>query len=100
MLRKILISLTAAAILGAGMLAMTTSAEAKHLHRRHHHHIGIGFGFFPPSFGFPPGYDYGYPDYGYPYYYDDCRYRRVAIKKWNRAHTRRIVVHRKRWVCY
>ena len=91
MLRKILISLTAAAVLGTGMLAMATSAEAKHLHRRHHHHIGIGLGFFP---------FFGYPYYGHPYYFDDCRYRRVAVKKWNRAHTRRIVVHRKRWVCY
>ena len=97
MLRKILISLAAAAVLGTGTLAMTTSAEAKHLHRHHHHHIGIGFF---PFFGYPPGYYYGYPDYGYPYYYDDCRYRRVAIKKWNRAHTHRIVVYRKRWVCY
>jgi hypothetical protein len=95
MLRKLLISLTAAAVLATGMTAATTSAEAKHWRR--HHHIGIGLGFYPML-----GFGFGYPDYPYYYYddYPDCRYRRVAIKKWNKAHTHRIVVYRKRWTCY
>ena len=106
MFRKVLVSLVVTATLGAGMMAMTSAAEA---HRRHHHgHIGIGLGFFPffgsgyPAYGYS---GFGYPGYGYRHrlYYDDysdCGYRRVAIKKWNKAHTRRIVVHRKKWVCY
>ena len=101
MFRKALISLVATAALGAGMVAMASTAEA---HRYHHRdHVVIGLGFFPFfDFGYP---DYGYPGYGYRYrhYYDDyndCGYRRVAIKKWNRSHTHRVVVHRKRWVCY
>jgi hypothetical protein len=121
MFRKVLVSLVVAATLGAGMMAMTSAADA---HRRHHNgNVTIGLGFFPflgggyPAYGFGhrgygyPGYGYrgfGYPGYGYRHrlYYDDyddysdCGYRRVAIKKWNKAHTRRIIVHRKRWVCY
>ena len=111
MFRKVLVSIVVTATLGAGMMAMTSAAEA---HRRHHHgHVGIGLGFFPffgsgyPAYGYSgfgyPG--FGYPGYGYRHrlYYDDysdCGYRRVAIKKWNKAHTHRIVVHRKKWVCY
>ncbi len=110
MFRKVLVSLVVTATLGAGTLAMTSAAEA---HRRHHNGnvtIGLGFPFF--GYGYP-AYGYGYPGFGYPRYrhhyplyyndyddYGDCGYRRVAIKKWNKAHTRRIVVHRKRWVCY
>jgi hypothetical protein len=108
MFRKVLVSPVVTATLGAGMMAVTSAAEA---HRRHHHgNVGIGFGFFPvlggyPAYGFGyPGYRHHYPLYYNDYYdyddYSDCEYRRVAIKKWNKAHTRRIVVHRKRWVCY
>jgi hypothetical protein len=118
MFRKVLVSLVATAALGAGIVAMTSAAEAHHHH--HHGHVNIGLGFFPFFGGYPAyGYGYGYPAYGYrnhyysgyrnSYYYDDyddyddysdCGYRRVAVKKWNNAHTHRIVVHRKRWVCY
>jgi hypothetical protein len=111
---KAFVSLVATAALGAGMIAMTSAAEANH---RHHHRnqVSIGLGFFPFIGSGYPAYDYGYPAYGYgypaygnryPLYYDDyndyedCGYRRVAIKKWNKSHTHRIIVHRKRWVCY
>ena len=111
MFRKSLISLIATAALGAGMVAMTSTAEA---HHHHHSQITLGFGFFPFLGGGYPAYGYGYPGFGYPGYryplyyddyndyddYGDCGYRRVAVKKWNQSHTHRIVVHRKRWVCY
>jgi hypothetical protein len=94
MFRKAFLSLVATAALGAGIIVMTPTAEAMR-HHRHHSHITLGF--FPFL---------GYPGYGYPTYYDDyndyedCRYRRVAVKIWNKSHTHRIIVHRKRWVCY
>ena len=106
MFRKALISLVATAALGVGMIAMTPDAEA---HRRHHNgNVAISLGFFPFFGGGYPAYGYGYPRYRhhYPVYYNDyndygdCGYRRVHIKIWNKAHTRRIVVHRNRWVCY
>ena len=120
MIRKTFISLVATAAIATGMIAMTDAADA---HRRHHRgNVIIGLGFFPflgsgyPAYGYGyRNYGYGYGNYGYGYrnyrhrypayydgYYDyeDCGYRRVAIKKWNKAHTRRIVVHRKKWVCY
>lgn len=101
MFRKALISLVATAALGAGMVAMTSAAEAHHHH--HNGNISIGLGFFPfidPGYGYP-GYRYRYPLYYDDYYdYEDCGYQWVAIKKWNKSHTHRIVVHRKRWVCY
>ena len=113
MLRKTIISLVATAALGAGIVTSVDDAEA---HRRHHGGINIGFGFVPffgggygyPGFGYP-GYGYrhyGYPNYGYRHfsYYDDdyvdCRYRRVAVKKWNKTHTRKIIVYKKKRVCY
>ena len=103
MFRKAFVSLVAAAALGAGMIAMTSAAEANH----HHGHVSIGLGFFPfigsgyPAYGYGyPAYGFGYPAYGYYDDYEDCGYRRVAIKKWNKSHTHRIIVHRKRWVCY
>jgi hypothetical protein len=97
MFRKALISLFASATLVAGTIGMTTAADAKHHH--HHNHSHVSLGFFP-FFGFP-GYGYGYPAYYDDYYdYEDCGYRRVPVKKWNKAHTHRIVVYKKRWVCY
>ena len=104
MFRKTLISLVATAALGAGMIAMTSAAEAHH----HHGNVSIGLGFFPFFGSGYPAYCCGYPGYGnrYPLYYDDyndyedCGYQWVPVKKWNKSHTHRIVVHRKRWVCY
>jgi hypothetical protein len=106
MFRKALISLVAAAALGAGIIAMTSAAEARHHHR--HGNAFIGLGFFPFFGGGYPAYGFGYPAYGnrYPLYYNDyndyndCGYQWVAVKKWNKSHSHRIVVHRKRWVCY
>ena len=34
------------------------------------------------------------------YAYEDCGYRRIKIKRWNKSHTHRIIVYKKRWVCY
>ena len=111
MLRKTFISLVTTAVLGAGMIATTSTADA---HRRHHRgSVFIDFGVFPfVGSGFPlhrygyPGYGvssranhFAYPSYGY-YDYEDCGYRRVLVKKWNKAHTHRIKVYKKRWVCY
>ena len=100
MFRKALISLVATAALGAGLIATTSTAEAMHRHRHHHNNVTIGLGV--PFFGGYPAYGYGYSDYYYDDYndYSDCRYRRVAIKKWNRSHTHRVIVYRKRLVCY
>jgi hypothetical protein len=93
MLRKALISFVATAALVGGTIGMTSTADANHRHHhRHHHHGDINFGFFP-FFGYPAFYDDNY-------YYEDCGYRRVPVKKWNKAHTHRIVVYKKRWVCY
>lgn len=112
MLRKTFISLVATAVLGAGMIAMTSAADA---HRRHHHgSVFIDFGVFPfdgygfpvrhygyPGYGFSPqAYRFAYPSYGYYQDYEDCGYQRVLVKKWNKAHTHRIKVYKKRRVCY
>jgi hypothetical protein len=111
MFRKALVSLVVTATLGVGTFAMTSAAEA---HRRHHHgNFTIGLGFSPFLGSGYPAYGYGYRNYGYrnygyryPVYYDDyygyedCGYRRVLVKKWNKAHTKRIKVYKKRWVCY
>ena len=109
MLRKTIISLVATAALAGGVITMIDDANA---HRRHHSGINVGLGFIP---FFGGGYGYGYPGYGYrnygyryPSYYDgydyddyvDCRYRRVAVKKWNKAHTHKIIVYKKKRVCY
>jgi hypothetical protein len=93
MFRKAFISLVAVATIGTGIVSMTSAADA---HRRHHRsHISLGFF---PFFAFP---GYGHPVYYDDYYdYEDCGYRRVKVKKWNKAHTHRIVVYKKRWVCY
>lgn len=109
MFRKAFISFVAIATIGTGIVSMTSTADA---HRRYHHsYVTLGF---LPFFGYPGygygyrGYDYGYRGYGYGYpayyndYYDygDCGYRRVAVKKWNKSHTHRVIVYRKKRVCY
>lgn len=95
MFRKSFVSLVAAAALAVGVLGMTSAAEAMHHH--HHNNVVIGLGF--PFFGGYPSYNYGYPDYYYNDY-NDCRYRRVAVKKWNMSHTHRVIVFERRLVCY
>ena len=96
MFRKAFISLVAAATLAVSSIGMTSVANAHHRHHRHHHsHITLGFF---PFFGFP---GYGHPAYYDDFYdYEDCGYRRVKVKVWNKAHTHRIVVYKKRWICY
>lgn len=43
---------------------------------------------------------YAYPDYyERKYGYADCRYRMVAVKKWNNAKTKLVKVYKRRWVC-
>ena len=89
MFRKAFISLVATAVLAAGTVGVTTAADAKKYHRHHrpHSHITLGFGYRYPAY---------YDDYGY----EDCGYRRVKVKRWNKSHTHRIVIIKKRWVCY
>ena len=97
MFRKAFISLVAVATIGTGIVSMTSTADA---HRRHHRsHISLGFA---PFLAFPGyGYGYGYPAYYDDYYaYQDCGYRRIKVKKWNKSHTHRVIVYKKRWVCY
>lgn len=93
MFRKAFISLVAVATIGTGIVSMTSAADA---HRRHHRsHISLGIF---PFIGFS---GYGHPMYYDDFYdYEDCGYRRVKVKKWNKAHTHKIVVYKKRWVCY
>ena len=93
MLRKTFISLVATAALGAGMIAMTSAADA---HRRDRHDDGLPLSFF---LGFP-GYGFYSPRHYDGDYYRGCGFRRVPIKKWNKSHTHRIKVYKKRWVCY
>lgn len=95
MFRKALISLVAVATIGTGIVSTTSAADA---HRRHHRgHFSLGFA---PFFAFP-GYGYGNPAYYDDYYaYQDCGYRRVKVKKWNKSHTHRVIVYKKRWICY
>jgi hypothetical protein len=100
MFRKALISLVATAALAAGTIGMTSAADAKKHHHHHHSYFSLGF---VPFFGYPGyGYDYGYryPAYDDDYAYDDCGYRRVKVKRWNKSHTHHIIVYKKRWVCY
>lgn len=102
MFRKAFISLVATAALAAGTISMTSTADAKKFHRHHrHHHSDFSLGFVP-FFAVPGyGYGYGYPAYHDDYYdYQDCGYRRIKVKKWNKSHTHRIVVFKKRWICY
>ncbi len=87
MFRKTFISLVATVTLGFGIAGMTSVADAK---KRGYYH------------GFESGADYHiYKEFSDGYYnYQDCRYRRVAVKKWNKAHTKLIKVYKNRWVCY
>jgi hypothetical protein len=85
--RKALISFAATLAFGFGIAGMTLGAEAKNRGSYNRfesladHHI--------------------YKEFSDGYYgYQDCRYRRVAIKKWNKAHTKLIKVYKNRWVCY
>jgi hypothetical protein len=98
MFRKAFVSLVATAALMAGTIGMTSAADAMHRHHRHHHgHVSLGFF---PFFGYP-GYGYGSPAYYDDYYdYQDCGYRRVKVKRWNKSHTHRVIVYKKRWICY
>lgn len=91
--RKVIIAFVAAAALVGGIAGMSSSAEARHYHRNRHDD-GLPLSFF--AF---PGYSFGSPHYYYDDY-RDCGYRRVLVRKWNKAHTKRIKVYRKRWVCY
>jgi hypothetical protein len=84
MFRKTFISFVATVSLGFGIAGMISVAEAKDRGFRDH--------------GFESRADHHIYDYYYGY--QDCRYRRVAVKKWNKAHTHRIKVYKKRWVCY
>jgi hypothetical protein len=100
MFRKAFISLVATTALAVGTISMTSAADAKHFrHHRHHSSITLGFS---PFFGYPGyGYDYGYPAYyDDDYGYEDCGYRRIKVKTWNKSHTHRIVIFKKRWTCY
>ena len=104
MFRKFLIVLAAAAALGSGLVATTTSAEAHYRHRNHHSNFMINlypFGYYP-SYGYNNYPDFGYRRHSYDYYDDDydCGYRRIFVKKWNKSHTHLIKVYRKKWVCY
>jgi hypothetical protein len=84
-MRKLLLSVVAAASLAGGMIATTGTAEAYHHGYRH---PGVGFGLFFGS----PGY-YGSPYYGDGYYGHRWRYanRRCHIERiryhgrWHRA---------------
>jgi hypothetical protein len=83
MFRETFISFAAILALGFGIAGITSVAEAKD-HRVFHSRAD----------------HFAYPDYYDGYFYEDCRYRRVAVKKWNKAHTHLIKVYKKRWVCY
>lgn len=98
MFRKAFISLVATAAMAAGTIGLTSAADAKK-HHHHHSHFSLGF---VPFFAYPGyGYGYGYPAYYDDYYdYQDCGYRRIKVKRWNKSHTHRIIVYKKRWVCY
>ena len=91
MLRKSFVTLIVTAALGAGIAGMTSVADAKEKNRSH-----VSQGFFP-FYGFHSD---GFRSRADHYAYNDCGYRRVAVKKWNNAHTKRIKVYKKRWVCY
>jgi hypothetical protein len=109
-MRKSFGLIVATAALCVSVAGMSSSADAMYKKKHHHHNnggvsIGIGLGGYPmydSGYGYD-GYGYGYGSrYAYNDYYDeqDCRYRRVAVKKWNRSHTHRFIVYRKRLVCY
>jgi hypothetical protein len=80
-MRKLLLSVVAAASLGAGLIATAGTAEAYH---HGYHHNGVGFGLFFGS----PGY-YGSPYYGDPFYGRNYRWRNA----YTRCHIERIRYH-------
>lgn len=96
MFRKVFISFLSIVALSIGSAGIASDAEAKKKpHHRQDYDDGMPLSFF---FGFP-GHGHHSPTYFNDYYYQDCGYRRVAIRKWNKAHTKRIKVYKKRWVC-
>jgi hypothetical protein len=122
MLRKIIIAIAATATIGVATIG---TAEARH-HRRHHPNviIGLGIGGFGGGYGngyygngFDRGYGYrngyyggGFGGYGFrdrfaDSYADDdfgpyCSWQRVKVKKWNRSHTRYVIVRKRVRSCY
>lgn len=91
MIRKSLIALSAAAVLGMGMAATASTAEAKT-----HINLNLGFGFGGYGGGYYPVDDYGYDE---PFY-GGCGYQWVAYKKWNPWHTHYVIRHKQVPVCY
>lgn len=87
-MRKLLLSVVAAASIGAGMIATAGTANAYH---NGYHRNGVGFGLFFGS----PGYGYGSPYYGDSYYgrnhrwrnsYNRCRIERIRYHgRWHKA---------------
>lgn len=99
MYRNAFIALAATVALGIGT---SSAADAMYKKRHHHHNHQINFGFGFAAFPLY-AYGFGYPRYSIlddHYAYEDCMYRRVAVKKWNKSHTHRYIVYRKRLVCY
>ena len=97
MIRTVYVSLVAFVALSVGSAVLASDAEAKKKHHhRQHYDDGLPLSFF---LGFP-GHDFHPRNHLNYYYYEDCGYRRVTVKKWNKAHTKRIKIHQKRWVCY
>ena len=87
MFRKSFISVFATLALGFGVADVTSLAEAKRL--------GSDADRFRTRAD-----HYAYPDYyELKYGFDDCRYRWVVVKKWNKARTKLIKVNKRRWVC-
>jgi hypothetical protein len=89
MIRKTLIALSAAGLLGLG-LASTASAKT---HVNFDINLGLGGGYIADPYPVYPIVDN---------YYDDepsCGWVWVNKRVWNPWHTRKIWVHRKQWVC-
>lgn len=89
MIRNALIAFSAAGAMG---LALAPAAEAKTKI-----HLDVGFNIGGPGIYVDgPGHSYD-DDF---YYGDDCHYVKVKHKKWNKAHTKKIVYFTKELVCY
>ena len=97
MFRKALISLVAVATIGTGIVSTTSTADAHRRHHRSHYQPGLRALLCLPRLWLCYGYPAYYDDY---YAYRDCGYRRIKVKKWNKSHTHRVIVYKKRWVCY
>jgi hypothetical protein len=93
MIRKRLIAFSAAGLLGLG-LASTASAKT---HVDFNINLGLGDGYATEPDPYP------YPVYPAVDDYNDdepsCGWVWVNKRVWNPWHTRKIWVHRKRWVC-